>query len=297
MKSLSQVETVDLCFGVGLERMLRSRNSWRVSGKGMGQTFEWDARVVVGGDGISSKVRKFAEIPFRIHRYKDAYLTMVVQRPPGFEAEGRYYIGKKEILALFPVSRDELYLFYLMPLKQKETIQSRRIENLHEAIFSIDPCVKEALKKVTSWEQVGIMPCTRVKVGSWVADGVALLGDAAHGMNPHVAQGGNQAMEDGVVLSEVIESCFAMGDFSRDALQEYEENRRPKAECLQRLGDELTFVWNSGFAPMVWLRERIFRQIQRNPSLQYTTLATIAGVHSKRYSLLERMKALGVLND
>lgn len=59
------------------------------------------------------------------------------------------------------------------------------------------------------------MPCFRVRCRRWVTDGAALIGDAAHAMNPHVAQGRNTAMEDGIVLAEVLEECFRKGDFRR----------------------------------------------------------------------------------
>ena len=297
LKELTQLDNVELLFGVRLKEMTLNGNSWKVLGSHRDQGIEWDAHLVVGGDGVFSKVREFAGISYRLHRYRDAYLTMMVNRPPGFEGEGRYYIGKREILALFPVSRKELYLFYLIPLKQREVFQSKGIHHLHQSILSIDPCVQEPLSQVKGWEQIGIMPCIRIQTSSWVEKGVALLGDSAHAMNPHVAQGRNQAMEDGIVLSQVIQKCFERGDFSKKALQPYEDFRRPKAECLQRLGDELTLVWNSGFSPMVWLRERMFRQIQRNPGLLYKTLATVAGIHSKRYSVLDRLRAIGLISS
>ncbi|MDC4226010.1 MAG: FAD-dependent monooxygenase [Candidatus Manganitrophus sp.] len=62
------------------------------------------------------------------------------------------------------------------------------------------------------------MPCFRVQeCRRWVTEGAALIGDAAHAMNPHVAQGRNTAMEDGLVLAEVLEECFRKGDFSAEA--------------------------------------------------------------------------------
>ncbi|HEX9757619.1 MAG TPA: NAD(P)/FAD-dependent oxidoreductase [Nitrospiria bacterium] len=295
LKEISRLDRIDLCLGVRLKGMVRNGNSWKVTGSQKDRVVEWDARLVVGGDGVFSKVREFAGISCRYHRYKDAYLTMMIRRPRGFKGEGRYYIGRKKILALFPVSEKQLYLFYLIPLKKREVFQSKGIQYLHHSILSIDPSVQEFLLQVNDWDQIGIMPCSRLHASSWVEKGVALIGDSAHAMNPHVAQGRNQAMEDALVLFQVIQDCFEKGDFSKKALQSYERFRRPQTECLQRLGDELNLVWNSGFPPMVWLRERIFRKIQGNPDLLYKTLATVAGIHSKRYSFMDRLKVLGVI--
>lgn len=293
LDAVGELDTVSLCYGAGFEMMTRGREGWTIRATIGDQKFQLKAHMVIGGDGISSKVRESVGISHRLHKYKDAYLTMVVERPPGFFEEGRYYLGKKKILALFPVSQKKLYLFYLIQLNEQKAIEERGIEKLKQEILSIDGCVESSLKPITSWSQLGIMPCMRIRTNTWVQDGVALLGDAAHAMNPHVAQGRNQAMEDGMVLSKILEDCFAKGDFSRKALYAYEVSRRHQVECLQGLGDELTLLWNSGLKPVIWLRERIFHQIQKNPRLQYRTLATVAGVDSQRFTLLDRVKALG----
>jgi len=60
-------------------------------------------------------------------------------------------------------------------------------------------------------------------------DHVALLGDAAHPMLPFLGQGGNQAMEDGVVLGR----CFAATDDIDDALVRYEAARKERGNGVQ----------------------------------------------------------------
>ncbi|MBP0662005.1 FAD-dependent monooxygenase, partial [Mycobacterium tuberculosis] len=58
---------------------------------------------------------------------------------------------------------------------------------------------------------------------------VALLGDAAHAMTPHLGQGGSQALEDAVVLGAAVRH-------HRDihaALAEYEHARMARTHALQ----------------------------------------------------------------
>jgi 2-polyprenyl-6-methoxyphenol hydroxylase-like FAD-dependent oxidoreductase len=118
------------------------------------------------------------------------------------------------------------------------------------------------------------------------------MGDAAHAMNPHVAQGRNSALEDASVLSKVIENCFRWGDFSYSALSDYEKIRRPEVEALQRTAHELTWLWESRFTPLIWARERIFRAIDKNPALHDKILHTVAGVKSEPYHLYDKWRAL-----
>jgi 2-polyprenyl-6-methoxyphenol hydroxylase-like FAD-dependent oxidoreductase len=257
------------------------------------------APVVIGADGIYSRVREEMGIRYSLKAYQHGYLTLFLKRPAGFGQEGHYYVGRQEILGLFPVSDTRLYLFYLIPdhLQAGLRSQPRELDGLKNAISAIDPGVKEALTEVTAWEQVGYMPCRRVKASCWVGDGVALMGDAAHAMNPHASQGRNQALEDAMVLAEVIGDCFKRGDFSKNSLYAYESTRRKTVERLQRLADEEVFFWNAGDPIRTWLRDRAFRVLDHNARLRYKMLAQVAGVEERPYSHLDYLKAVGFLPD
>ncbi|MBZ4321938.1 FAD-dependent monooxygenase [Streptomyces huiliensis] len=65
---------------------------------------------------------------------------------------------------------------------------------------------------------------------SFVAGRVALLGDAAHAMTPHLGQGACQALEDAVTLAAVLaaEPSVASG------LARYDAERRPRSQGVAR---------------------------------------------------------------
>jgi 2-polyprenyl-6-methoxyphenol hydroxylase-like FAD-dependent oxidoreductase len=79
-------------------------------------------------------------------------------------------------------------------------------------------------------------PITRAVIAThdlskpWAHGRVALLGDAAHAMAPHLGQGASQAIEDGLVLA----SCL---DAERDvaaALRRYEHIRKPHVRGIAK---------------------------------------------------------------
>jgi 2-polyprenyl-6-methoxyphenol hydroxylase-like FAD-dependent oxidoreductase len=141
------------------------------------------------------------------------------------------------------------------------------------------------------------MPCARVRARHWIADRVALIGDAAHAMNPHVAQGRNQALADALVLAEVIAEGLGRDRLTAGDLARYEQARRPRVERLQRTADELTFFWNNDWWPVGWLRGRVFRTLATNRRLRGRMMALVAGLPVEPYSLLERCQAAGFLPD
>lgn len=256
------------------------------------EKFRLSGRVVVGSDGAFSRVREALEIPSRVHIYKEGYLTMVIPRPDEFPDEGRYFVGRGKILGVFPVSKEELYLFYMVKGADLDRIREGRLVSVNDAIGSIDSMLSKSLEGIRSWNQVGYMPTIRVRARTWVKNGAALIGDSAHAMNPHVAQGRNQAMEDAQELARVIEDGFEKDDFSRNHLFSYEAGRRPTVEGLQKMGDELTLLWNAGFFPVTWLRDRIFRGMDRNPRVRTRVIENISGLNIRPLPILDRIKVL-----
>lgn len=121
---------------------------------------------------------------------------------------------------------------------------------------------------------------------------MVLVGDAAHAMNPHVAQGRNQAMEDARTLGGLLVESLGKdpGGLIR-AIGEYESRRKPRTVQLHRLADEMTWVWNSGNPFIVAVRERVFRGMDRTPALGQKIVRTISGMAFEPLTSLDKLKA------
>jgi 2-polyprenyl-6-methoxyphenol hydroxylase-like FAD-dependent oxidoreductase len=117
-------------------------------------------------------------------------------------------------------------------------------------------------------------------------------------MNPHASQGRMQAMVDAMTLADLIPSCLEAGDCSAARLRAYERARRPQVEMLQRLADEQVLWWNTGNPILAFLRDRVFRTLDRNARLRYRVLSTTAGLRSTPpFSLIDRIIVAGLLPD
>jgi 2-polyprenyl-6-methoxyphenol hydroxylase-like FAD-dependent oxidoreductase len=163
---------------------------------------------------------------------------------------------------------------------------------------AIAPDLDSLFNSFVDWNQTAYMGTGRVRAKSWVHDGGVVIGDAAHGMNPHASQGRMQAMVDAVTLAQVLEDCQRTGNWSATALKMFETQRRPHVTMLQRLADEEVFFWNTGNPLMGMLRDRVFSTMDKNPRLQYQVLSATAGLRTTSpFGWMDRLQAAGLLPD
>jgi len=262
-----------------------------------GEPVDISARLVVGADGAFSKVRDCLGIATQLHRYSESYLIAILGAPQTFD-EARYLVGTQQILGLFPAAGQQVYVFYMIEAGSYDAIKARGIDALRQAWARIDPAMEAIVPGLVDWSQTGYMPTGRVKTDRWVADGALLIGDAAHAMNPHASQGRMQAMVDAVTVADLIPGWLKENDFSAPALRTFEAARRPQVTMLQKLADEQVTYWNTGNPLLAFLRDRVFRTLDRNARLRYRVLSTTAGLRSQPpFSLLDRVMAAGLLPD
>ncbi|TLY29851.1 MAG: monooxygenase [Nitrospirae bacterium] len=287
-----------LRYGVQFRGLLREgRRVVGVEAECGNKSLTISAKLVVGADGAFSKVREALGIPARLHLYGEAYLIAILESPDELE-DARYFVGRRTIFGLFPAAGRKVYLFYMIPAGSMPAVKTAGLDALRTNWLRIDPSLEKTSQSLVDWDQTAYMPAARVRTARWVTEGAALIGDAAHAMNPHASQGRMQAMADAMTLADLISSCRERGDWSAEALASYERSRRPQVEMLQRLADEQVLFWNTGNPLLACLRDRVFRTLDRNQRLRYRVLATTAGLRTVApFGLIDRLMAAGFLRD
>lgn len=255
------------------------------------------AKLVVGADGPFSQVREALGISTALHRYKDSYLIAMLKSPVQLE-EAQYYVGRHTILGIFPAAGKMVYAFYMVSADSLSQLKADGVPALRNTWKTIAPDLATLFDSLVDWEQTAYMGTGRVRAKTWVVDGAVVMGDAAHGMNPHASQGRMQAMADAVTLAHVLETCQRTGNWSAGALKAFETQRRPQVTMLQRLADEEVFFWNTGNGLLGLLRDRVFATMDNNPRLQYQVLSATAGLRTTPpFNWIDRFQAAGFLPD
>jgi 2-polyprenyl-6-methoxyphenol hydroxylase-like FAD-dependent oxidoreductase len=262
-----------------------------------GVPFKIGAQVVVGADGPFSQVREAMGISASLHRYKDSYLVADLDSSEELD-EAQYFVGHQTILGLFPAPGKKVYALYMVSSDSLEKLKGDGVAALREQWKGIAPDFGSLFDSFVDWKQTAYMGTGRVRAKTWVMDRAVVMGDAAHGMNPHASQGRMQAMEDAMTLATVLEHCHRTRDWSLAALKPFESARRAQVTMLQRLADEEVFFWNTGNPILGMLRDRVFRTMDSNRRLQYQVLSATAGLRTTApFGWLDRFQAAGFLPD
>lgn len=195
-----------------------------------------EADIVVAADGIHSELRKYAAPPSQpVFSGSAAYRgTVPHERVPDWPTDRwLMWLGKNKHFLVFPLRAGKLINFVgFTPADQalKESWSAPGDpQTLRQEFAGWDPRVEGLLREVQTtfrWALYDRDPLPR-----WTNGRLTLLGDAAHPMLPHLGQGANQSIEDGMTLATMLARADKTN--APAALQAYERLRRERVAEVQ----------------------------------------------------------------
>ena len=196
-----------------------------------------EADVVVGADGIHSELRPHVFPPSTpVFHGTVAYRGLVSrERLPDWPMDRwQMWAGPKKHFLVFPVRHGEMVNYVgFVPVGQemKESWTAAGDPDVLRREFEgWDPRIALVLKQVEKCFRWALYD--REPLPTWSRGCLTLLGDAAHPMLPHLGQGANQSIEDGMALATILSQVDAAGVPA--ALLAYEKLRRERVAEVQR---------------------------------------------------------------
>ena len=212
-----------------------------------------EADVVIAADGIHSELRQFVAPPSRpVFHGSVAYRGVLPHYLIRDWPTDRWlmWLGKSKHFLTFPVRSGQLinYVgFVPADAEMKESWSAPGDPDLLRAEFEgWEPRIGALLSQVQNTFRWALYD--REPLPVWTKGRLTQLGDAAHPMLPHLGQGANQSIEDGMALATIL----AKADRTQvtPALMAYEQLRRERVAAVQRGARENGLRYDSAYSDL-----------------------------------------------
>jgi salicylate hydroxylase len=212
-----------------------------------------EADIVIAADGIHSTLRPYiVQSSEPVFSGSVAYRGLVPhERVPHWPTDRwQMWLGKGKHFLAFPVRAGKLvnYVGFTPTDEQmKESWSAAGEPNiLRETFAGWDQRISQLLEQVQVTFRWALYD--REPLPIWTKDRLTLLGDAAHPMLPHLGQGANQSIEDGMALATILAS--ADRSTAPLALLAYERLRRERVAQVQRGARENGLRYDSAYSDL-----------------------------------------------
>jgi salicylate hydroxylase len=212
-----------------------------------------EADLVIAADGIHSELRRFVTPPSRpVFHGSVAYRGLLAHDRISHWPNNAWlmWLGKAKHFLTFPVRGGALVNYVGFVPADEEMKESWSAPGdpdvLRREFAGWDPRIGHLLAEVQSTFRWALYD--REPLPTWTKGRLTLLGDAAHPMLPHLGQGANQSIEDGMALATILSR--ATRNTAPAALVAYERLRRERVAQVQRGARENGMRYDSAYSDL-----------------------------------------------
>ena len=214
------------------------------------------ADVVVGADGVGSVVRQALHPREAAARPSGYHALRGVSYDVGDRlgtADTAIYLGDGVEIGFARASASAVYWYISLV---DELAATDPANTLDRCTRGLDPVALAITRAARPDDMRADRLFYREPLDAWGRGTVTLLGDAAHPVLPHTAQGAALALEDAVALALALE-----GDDTRAELRRYERVRATRAARVVRTGPRIAAMTTTRSRARIAVRNALVRLI------------------------------------
>lgn len=183
------------------------------------------ADLVIGADGAHSKIRERAGIATREFPYGQTGFVTHLRPELAHRKTALQRFLKDGPLGMLPLADGRISIVWSMHDALAERVAAASDDELGEILSEASDYV---LGRLEVAGPRGTFPLCARHASQYVAEGLALVGDAAHAIHPLAGQGANLGLQDAVALAGVIDTALGNGEYpgDRPVLRRYERARK-----------------------------------------------------------------------
>jgi len=234
------------------------------------------ARLLVGADGARSAVREQAGIAVHGWDYQQSAIVTTVAHEYDHNGRAEEHFLPAGPFAILPLTGKRCSIVWT-----EQTTEADRLIALGDAEFHGELEKRFGLK-LGDIEVVGprrAFPLGLFTARSFIAERVALIGDAAHVIHPIAGQGLNMGLRDAAALAEVIADAARLGldPGNSDVLERYQRWRRFDTMSMGIATDGLNRLFSNNSDALRAVREVGLGLVERMPALKHIFIREAAG--------------------
>jgi 2-polyprenyl-6-methoxyphenol hydroxylase-like FAD-dependent oxidoreductase len=197
-----------------------------------GRACEVRARLTVGADGRSSRVRHLAGYePLKTSPPMDVLWFRLPRHEGDPEGALGRFGGGTAVVMLDRL--DEWQVGYIILKGSYRQVRAEGLEALRRKLSEIVPLLAGRVEHLREWKQVAMLSVESSRVPRWYEPGLLLVGDAAHVMSPVGGVGINYAVQDAVVAANVLADPLRKGELKTEHLAEVQRQREWPTRVIQ----------------------------------------------------------------
>ena len=237
---------------------------------------EISARLLVGADGVKSAVREAANIAVHGWDYDQSAIVTTVAHERDHNGRAEEHFMPAGPFAILPLTGKRSSIVWT-----ETKAEAERIVALPDAEFHAELEKRFGLK-LGDIEAAGprrAFPLGLFTARSFIADRIALIGDAAHIIHPIAGQGLNMGLRDAAALAETIADAARLGLDPGDAntLDRYQRWRRFDTMSMGIATDGLNRLFSNQSDALRIVRDVGLGLVERMPALKRVFIREAAG--------------------
>ncbi len=256
---------IGLLANARLEQMRRSGDEWLLT-LADGRTLR--APLVIAADGANSAVRRLTGCETREWDYLHHAIVTSVRCAEPHRATAWQRFTDDGPLAFLPLIRDGQQDWCSIVWSTTPE-QAERLMKLDDADFcaQLERAFEGRLGAVLQADPRLCVPLRQRHAKRYVAEGLALIGDAAHTIHPLAGQGVNLGFLDAAVLAEELLHAYERGERLADerVLSRFERRRMPHNLALMAAMEGFERLFQADPLPLRWLRNSGLKWVEQLP--------------------------------